>query len=169
MKIIVNDANILIDLVELKLLPHFFALEFEFLTTDLVFNELLQEQQDSLSPYIDNGSLQVQELDAEDLIEIAVIQTTKPQLSEQDCSAFYQAMKNTAALITSDNILRKFAKAQEMEVYGHLWVFDCMVRRGAISKARACEKLTELCEVVNPKLGLPKAECTKRIKLWSNI
>jgi hypothetical protein len=68
--------------------------------------------------------------------------------------------------LTSDNLLRKFAKVQEMEVYGHLWIFDCMVQNGTISKAMACEKLKELCEVVNPKLGLPKAECAKRIKLW---
>ena len=39
MRIVVNDANILIDLVELELLPHFFDLEFEFQTTDLIIDE----------------------------------------------------------------------------------------------------------------------------------
>ena len=53
MKVIVNDANILIDLVELELLPHFFDLEFEFLTTELVLNELFEEQHSALLPYID--------------------------------------------------------------------------------------------------------------------
>jgi hypothetical protein len=43
MRIIVNDANILIDLVELQLLPQFFALEFEFYTTTLILEELLEE------------------------------------------------------------------------------------------------------------------------------
>jgi len=42
--IIVNDANILIDLVELKILPYFFKLEFEFRTTELIMDELLEEQ-----------------------------------------------------------------------------------------------------------------------------
>ncbi len=37
MKVIVNDANILIDLVELELLDQFFKLEFTFVTTALVF------------------------------------------------------------------------------------------------------------------------------------
>lgn len=36
MKIIVNDANILIDLVDLKILPYFFQLEFEFHTTAIM-------------------------------------------------------------------------------------------------------------------------------------
>lgn len=169
MKVIVNDANILIDLVELKLLPHFFALELEFLTTELVLAELFEEQYQSLLPYIDNGQLIVHEMTGDDLTEIYLIQVSKPTLSEQDCSAFYQARKNTATLITSDNTLRAFAKEQQMEVHGHLWVFDRMVESDTITGTRACQKLSELCETINPKLGLPKAECAKRIKLWSNF
>lgn len=45
MIVVVNDANILIDLVKLQLLPNFFGLEFEFYTTDLVLDELYDEQQ----------------------------------------------------------------------------------------------------------------------------
>lgn len=169
MKVIVNDANILIDLVELKLLPHFFALEFEFLTTELVLAELFEEQYQSLLPYIDNGTLIVHEMTSEDLMEIYLIQASKPSLSEQDCSAFYQARQHAATLITSDNTLRTFAKEQELEVHGHLWVFDCMVAANTITGTRACEKLSELCETINPKLGLPKGECARRIKLWKKL
>jgi predicted nucleic acid-binding protein len=168
-KVIVNDANILIDLVELKLLPHFFALEFEFLTTELVLAELFEEQYQSLLPYIDNGTLIVHEMTGEDLMEIYLIQASKPSLSEQDCSAFYQARQHAATLITSDNTLRTFAKEQELEVHGHLWVFDCMVAANTITGTRACEKLSELCETINPKLGLPKGECARRIKLWKKL
>jgi hypothetical protein len=53
--IIVNDANILIDLVELKILPYFFKLEFDFRTTELILDELLEEQQKALLPYIETG------------------------------------------------------------------------------------------------------------------
>lgn len=169
MKVIVNDANILIDLVELKLLPHFFALEFDFLTTELVLAELFEEQYQALFPYIDNGTLIVHEMTGEDLIEIYLIQASKPSLSEQDCSAFYQARQHAATLITSDNTLRAFAKEQELEVHGHLWVFDCMVAANTITGTRACEKLSELCETINPKLGLPKGECARRIKLWKKL
>lgn len=169
MKVVVNDANILIDLVELGLLPHFFALEFEFLTTNLVLGELFDDQLSDLSPYIDNGTLTVQEVTEADLVEIYRIQATKPSLSDQDCSAYYQAVKNEATLITSDNTLRKFAHDNDLEVHGHLWVFDCMVEAETITGLRASQKLTELCEVINPKLGLPQSECTKRIKRWSKL
>lgn len=167
MKIIVNDANILIDLVDLKILPYFFQLEFEFHTTTVILDELFEEQREALFPYIETGSLIVDDISNQDLIEILMIRATKPNLSEQDCSAFYQAQKENAALITSDNTLRKFAQANNLEVHGHLWVFDNLVSNEILTGITAIKKLEELCNVINPKLGLPKNECQKRIKLWS--
>lgn len=167
MKIIVNDANILIDLVDLKILPYFFQLEFEFHTTAIILDELFEVQKEALFPYIETGSLIVDDISDEDLIEILLIRATKPNLSEQDCSAFYQAQKDKAALITSDNTLRKFAQANNLEVHGHLWVFDNLVNNEILTGVTAIKKLEELCNVVNPKLGLPKNECQKRIKLWN--
>ena len=167
MKIIVNDANILIDLVDLRILPYFFQLEFEFHTTAIILDELFDEQKEALFPYIDTGKLIVDDITDEDLINILMIRAKKPNLSEQDCSAFYQAQKDNAALITSDNTLRKFAKANDLEVHGHLWVFDKLVDKSILTGKTAVDKLNELCNVVNPKLGLPKNECQKRIKLWS--
>lgn len=167
MKIIVNDANILIDLVDLKILPYFFQLEYEFHTTEMILDELFPEQKEALVPYIETGSLIIDDITDEDLIEILNIRLSKPNLSEQDCSAFYQAQKEKAALITSDNTLRKFAQSQNIEVHGHFWVFDNLVDNEILTGNRAIEKLNELCTVVNPKLGLPSAECQKRIKKWS--
>jgi hypothetical protein len=165
-KLIVNDANILIDLVDLKLLPHFFQIECEFHTTELILAELLDEQQEALLPYIETGKLIVDLISEEDLGEIYTIHISKPALSEQDCSAFYQARRDEAALITSDNTLRKFAKKQDIEVHGHLWIFDKLVDNHIIGGKRASEKLTELCDVVNPKLGLPENECLRRHRNW---
>ena len=166
MKIIVNDANILIDLVDLKILPYFFQLEFEFHTTAIILDELFEDQKETLFPYIETGSLIVDNITDKDLIKILIIRATKPNLSEQDCSAFYQAQTYTAALITSDNTLRKFAQANNVEVHGHLWIFDNLVNNKILTGITAIRKLEELCNVVNPKLGLPKNECQKRIKLW---
>jgi len=166
-KIIINDANILIDLVDLKILPYFFQLEFEVHTTDIILDELFEEQKESLFPYIETGQLSVDNITEEDLIDILMIRATKTNLSEQDCSAFYQAQKLNAALITSDNTLRKFAQANHIEIHGHLWVFDNLVNKSILTGKAAIDKLNELCNKVNPKLGLPKNECQKRIKLWN--
>jgi hypothetical protein len=46
-------------------------------------------------------------------------------------------------------------------------VFDKLVDKSILTGKTAVDKLNKLCNVVNPKLGLPKNECQKRIKLWS--
>ena len=168
MRVVVNDANVLIDLVELNLLPHFFALQMELHTTSIILDELFEEQVEALAPFIENGSLLLHEVTEEELEEIIAIRIQKPSLSEQDCSALYKAQAITATLLTSDNTLRKFAKAQEVDVHGHFWILDRMVEAQTISPITAFEKLTELCETVNPKLGLPKGECEKRHKAWKD-
>ena len=168
MIIVVNDANILIDLVKLKILKPFFGLDFQFCTTDLVLEELHDHQKAELKPYIVGGQLQVQEISEEQLIEILKIRMERPSLSEQDCSAFYQAQYLEATLITSDNTLRKFAKVKKIGVHGHLWVFDQMVSAETLTATQAALKLDELCQTVNPKLNLPKKECDLRKKKWQN-
>ena len=168
MKIIVNDANLLIDLVELNILADFFGLEVEFHTTEIILDELADEQKERLFHYIEKERLIVDTLTEGDLIEIFLIRASKPNLSEQDCSAFCKARNDHAAILTSDNFLRKFAKSYNIEVYGHLWIFDSLVDREIMTGISAAEKLNQLCRVVNPKLGLPFAECRTILfrKVW---
>ena len=166
MKVVVNDANILIDLVKLRLLPHFFALGWEFHTTSLVFEELYEEQQEAFAPYQDKNQLIVDDLGNQEILSILELQLERPQLSEQDCSALYYSIKTTGTLLSSDKNLREFAAKKNVEVHGHLWIFDAMVAQNCITPLRAAEKLEELIETVNPKLKLPEHDCIKRIDLW---
>lgn len=155
--------------MEFALLPHFFDLQIEFHTTVLVLGELFEEQLEALTPYIDQNLLLVSSLSAEELTQIANLQLLKPKLSEQDCSAFFQARVKGGTLITSDKKLRKYAVEEELEVHGHLWIFDRMVEAATISSHKASEKLTELCEKTNPRLKLPHNECEKRHVAWRNL
>lgn len=169
MNIIVNDANILIDIVELQLVQPFFSLNYDFYTTSLIFEELDSDQQIRLKPYREAEVLHVQDMDAEQLKEIKKLQQLKSALSLQDCSAFYQARIMQGILVTSDNVLRKFAKKQELRVHGHLWVFDELYMAGLLSGAHAVKKLNELRTSVNPALGLPEKECALRIDKWIRV
>jgi predicted nucleic acid-binding protein len=166
MKVVVNDANILIDLVKLQLLPHFFALGWEYHTTSLVFDELYEEQQNAFTPYQDKGLFIVHDLDSNELGTIIELQIEKPQLSEQDCSALYYTLKTSSTLLSSDKNLREFAENKGVEVHGHLWIFDAMVAQNCISPSRAADKLEELINTINPKLRLPDHECKRRLGLW---
>lgn len=156
MKIIVNNANILIDLIKLRLLRHFFALEFQFHVTDMVLGELITSQAEALAPYIDKGKLQVYEVTSEDLGTITKLTNQFPRLSIKDCSALHHATKLNALLIASDNQLRITALSIYLEVHGHLWVFNCMVEANTITGTRACENLSELCDIINPKWDCPR-------------
>lgn len=49
MKIVINDANILIDLAKLDLLDKFSNLSFDLHTTDFVYEELNEEQKSPVS------------------------------------------------------------------------------------------------------------------------
>jgi predicted nucleic acid-binding protein len=166
MKVVVNDANILIDLVKLQLLPHFFGLGWEYHTTSLVFEELFEDQQEAFFAYQDKGIFFIAELDATELVTIIELQLEKPQLSEQDCSALFYTIKKAGVLLSSDKNLREFAENKSVEVHGHLWIFDAMVAQNCISPPRAADKLEELINNINPKLRLPDHECKRRLGLW---
>lgn len=46
MKLLINDANILIDIVKLEIVEAFFALDFDLHTTDFVLAELKEYLQE---------------------------------------------------------------------------------------------------------------------------
>lgn len=169
MILVVNDANILIDLIKLQLLEAFFKIDWEFHSTNLIIeNELYEEQKEQLLPYIESGKLIIQELDVEDMMQIMAIQAQKPQLSDKDCSALHCAQKLKASLVTSDNTLRRFAKTKKIEVHGHLWVFDALLDHRCITASLAILKLNQL-NTINTKLNLPKKECDARIEKWKSL
>lgn len=167
MRIIVNDANILIDLVELGLLQQFFSLPFEFQTTAPIMDELYNYQQAELESYIMSTRLVIIDLSEDDMNEINDINLLKPRLSPQDCSAFFHAAKVAGILITGDNTLKNYARNNNVEVYGHLWVFDRLVESSVLSGKEASIMLKKLTEFINPRLGLPDSECQKRYEAWA--
>lgn len=168
MTIVVNDTNILIDLIELDLIGVFFRIEWEFYTTDIIIETELndKEQQQKIQPFLDSGILKIKQFDEAEILEMSQLQSEKTQLSIQDCSALLGAQKLGARLLTSDNKLRKFAVTKQVEVHGHLWIFDILVETGLISTQTAVFKLNER-QNINKKLKLPTEECKIRIKRWN--
>lgn len=70
-KIVVNDTNVFIDLLDVELLDFFFSLPWEIHTTDTVMLELTNEgQHDAVQQFVDNKRLHVIEFDSKQLTEI---------------------------------------------------------------------------------------------------
>lgn len=169
MTIVVNDANVLIDLVKLNLLPQFFSLSLTFYTSDFILGELNDSQRVQLNYYIEQDILRVIELNDTEIVDVAILQAQRPKLSTQDCSAIVCIQKVGGGLLTSDNTLRNFAKSKSIEVHGHLWILDQLVANEKITTITATQKLKELIEKINTRLALPKVAVQSRLDNWAKL
>jgi predicted nucleic acid-binding protein len=161
MKLLINDANILIDIIKVDVVASFLALNFELKTTDFVFAELLPEQQKVLK----SKKLQIIESnEGEDLAGIFELKANSNGISFEDCSVWYYDKKLNGVMVTGDRSLRNKVIDSGIEVRGIIFLIEEMKTQRLIKNTEAIEKLKELI-ALNPRL--PKDEIEKRISLWS--
>ena len=98
MNIIVNDANILIDLIKLEIIDLFFKIDYEMHITDFVFNECNIDQQNVMMLYVKKNMLTIDSSEFDELSEIDALNLKYPQLSFPDCSVYYVAKIMNAIL-----------------------------------------------------------------------
>lgn len=166
MRIIINDANILIDLVHLDLMNEFIQLKLELKTTDFVFEELNEDQKSIIIEYINYNHIElITTENDEDFESIITILENSSGLSFEDCSVWYYANKLNGILLSGDGKLRKQAMANGILVKGILYVFDQLLLNDLISFEYAIEKLEQLYEI-NPRL--PVNSKNDRIMNWSS-
>jgi hypothetical protein len=168
MKIAVTDANIFIDIIKIGLTKQFFALPIEAHTSLEVLAELKDHQSEILAAYQYVGKLKVHNFEPEELMEMHIL-TPSNRLSDPDKTVIYLAVKHQAMLLSSDGMIRKFAKEQGIETHGQIWLFDELVARKQITQKIACNKINALLD--SNKRYKEDAylanECLKRLKLWS--
>jgi predicted nucleic acid-binding protein len=161
MKLHINDANILMDIVKLNLTASFLALEFELYTTDFVFAEMEPEQQEQLlsDTLIKIGAT------AEDMTAIFELSEQNTGLSYEDCSTWYFAQKMDGILVTGDGKLRTKARASGVEIRGMIYIIEQIKQQGLLPTVDCIEKLRLLRELND---RLPMNEIENRIQTWSN-
>jgi predicted nucleic acid-binding protein len=165
MKIVINDANILIDLAKLDLLDVFSKLPFDLYTTDFVYEELNEEQKSPVSVLHKNGYLKI--IETEEILDfqsITELLESSSGLSFEDCSVWYYSQKLSGTLLTGDGKLRKQVSKQGIEVRGVIFVFDELVKQNLLDFPVAIEKIKQLYQLNN---RLPKKEIDKRIEYWN--
>jgi rRNA-processing protein FCF1 len=166
MKVVINDANILIDLVELDLLETFSQLDFELYTTDFVVNEINNYQKKAIQKLNTNQQLAILETtEVSDYQAIQQLLDTNNGLSFEDCSVWHYSQKLKGILLTGDGKLRKQALKSGLEVRGIIYIFDELVKAQLLSYLDAANKMESLVQLNN---RLPKKEIEKRIKAWRN-
>jgi rRNA-processing protein FCF1 len=161
MKLHINDANILMDIVKLDLVDAFLALEFELYTTDFVFAEMEEEQQAVLQ------STMLIKLAASEIEMAEIFNLTEQHsgLSIEDCSAWYFAQKLDGILVTGDGKLRAKARASGIDVRGIIYIIE-QIKEQQLLPVISCVQKLRLLKTLNDRL--PIAEIDNRILAWEN-
>jgi predicted nucleic acid-binding protein len=157
------DASILLDFIAGNIVDTLFSLPFEFITSDIVADEVSRSySHDALG---DIG-LQIVELKEEEVLEIAELQIAHIELSPKDISVYILAREHRALLISGDGPLRTMADDQRIEYHGTLWLLDELLTRELLPKSDAIKALQAM---LDKKRWLPRSECEKLIKKWESM
>lgn len=139
-EIVIKDACILFDLVDLNLLEDFFQLDVSAFTTPQVIGEIRNETQwEMISKFIDSGMLQI---DADGEFEvIAEIFNEYSGLSIPDSSVLELAIRKDAIIFSSDGSLRKISVKKSLTVRGILWIVEKLHERQFLDRDTTIQKL----------------------------
>jgi len=145
-KILINDACVFFDLIDLDLVDAFFSMDYDFFTSIHVLNEFLYEpQKELIVKYIETGELIID--NCSDISDTINLFENFPVLSYSDCSLLELAMRMEAILITSDKSLRNIAAKYSVKVIGTLGVIKKLVSERIITNEEAINKLYEYLKI----------------------
>lgn len=133
MRLLISDANILIDLEEAQLTALLFQLPFRVMAPDLLFFDELAEQHGRLTEM----GLELGELQPAAISETEFLVDRYPKPSRYDCLALALAKQERCPLVTGDRHLREAAILEKVPVVGTLWLVELMISHGLIGIAQA--------------------------------
>jgi predicted nucleic acid-binding protein len=161
MRLLISDANILIDLEEGQLIEQLFRLSYEFRVPDLLFYDELETSHAHLR---DKG-LKLGELTPASIEYGMRLVQKYPKPSRNDCFALALAVQENCPLLTGDKDLRDAAKQENAEVKGTLWLMERMIEQKIISIAQAWQAYALMQQAGR---RLPWKEAEKRLHQIEN-
>lgn len=165
MKIVVEDANVLLDLFHGGVLAIWLGAGHKNCTTHLVWNEVADtRQRKHIQPFIEAKVIELCEVHEEAWPEIAGFAEASG-VSIPDSSVWWLAKREKAILLTGDSKLRTAAKRDDVEVRGILWVLDELLAGGQLVPAQA---KTALRAMLDHGAFLPPHECDLRLEKWDD-
>lgn len=128
-RLLISDANILIDLEDGRLITELFKLPFQFQVPDMLFVDELEADHG----YLLEHGLQLGELSPASMAEVEILVKKYKQPSRYDCFALVLAKQEHCRLLTGDQNLRKAAEQENVEVKGTLWIVEAMITHQVIT------------------------------------
>lgn len=159
-KILVSDTNIWIDLHRANILGLVFKLPYEFVVTDFVYRELKAPGPNDLTRL----GLRVETLGPDSILELMRLREELANPSLADLSCFHLASSKKWTLLTGDKAVRIACQERGVEVHGILWILDQLYEKGILDGSALSAAIQAM---LDHGARLPKAECQKRLKLWT--
>lgn len=160
MRLIVTDANILIDLEVGQLLDVTFDLgEIEFLVPDVLF---VEELADSMG-HLPTRGLKVVSLSEAIIADVEVLRIRYPKPSSNDLLALGLAKAEQCLLLSGDGALRSAAIAEHVDVHGTLWLVEKLRDAGLVDATQA-KAAYELMKADGSRL--PWDEVANQLRRW---
>jgi hypothetical protein len=135
MRLLISDANILIDMEVGGLLQAMFQLEHQFGVPDVLFVEELAKHHPKL-PAMGLKVLPLQAAAVQDALAL-LTRHGASGVSRNDILSLALARQEGCPLLTGDRRLRDAAEAEQTEVHGTLWLVEQLVLSGVIGPDRA--------------------------------
>lgn len=160
MRIVVTDANIFFDLIGIGALGHFFQLDYEVHTTELVMGECDTGDLERLQAFVGSGHLRVRNFSVD---EVKAVETTgrRKGLRPADRSVLFHALELKGMVVSGDSDMRKECSEMKLECHGILWCIAELRRHGHYD-AEQCLGLLDELEAINK--WLPREELEKMRK-----
>ena len=165
-RLVISDSSCLINLRKAPLLEAFLRLPYEFLIPDTLFEDELLRFSPAQKIALVRGGLKVVELPGERVLRARQIVREFAHLSIHDAFACALAESRPGCiLLTGDGPLRVFARKQEIEVHGVLWVIDEL----HVHKISTGGKLHSALQVLarDPTVRLPQHEMAEYLKRYA--
>lgn len=162
-EVVIKDACILFDLIDLGLLAAFYRLDVIVFTTNQVIAEITNNVQlAEVNIYIENGNLKIDDAGSFELISSIALENSG--LSFSDASVLEVAGRRSACVLSSDKSLRNVSLRNGLVVRGMLWIIEELYNHGLIELNILFEKLN-LYPDVNKRA--PKKEIQLMLEKYS--
>lgn len=156
-KLLISDANVIIDIEVGGLIKQMFRLEYEFAVPDVLYEIELKENHSNL-PKFGLRRIELQPAAVEDAVALGA---KYPRPGRIDLMVLALAKQEQCLLLTGDQKLREAGYAEGITVVGTIWLVGEMLTAKTVNKkdARVAYEKMKLSE-----RRLPWAEVGKQLK-----
>ncbi len=137
MRLVVSDANILIDFIDGGLSFALSCLPYEIVVPEIIFEEELEARHSELL----NLGIIIESSSEEVTLVVTHLTRKYPRISRNDAFALALAKEKRCILLTGDKNLRIAANESDVEVHGTLYMLEELRSKGTIGEVESYEAI----------------------------